>query len=784
MKYAMPFHVRGGNMKLKKIFFSNIYIYFPAVVLSSFILSLLDFNLALGVNPLGIILVSLISILVVHCLNMIRKRIYGILLIILFSLICVCGVVYTFYLCDYSLEKLKAINEVFAQQNFSAIGFCAFSVALIYGLIIYCLQSKVIGKLIFSIAILALVIFYAFKEKSVGILFNASAIAYLILTSSELYITFKYRDKTRQARIDAQKFLLAPIVAFSLLISVLPATQDPFEWKILSRIITKVGDFTSDISFSVIRFFNKSPDKFSLASAGFSKGGTIGGNVKNSYDSNLIIGTQVVPRSALYLIGSVSDTYNDNKWTIEADPDIYSCDEYKLDSYEFLYAMHRSGLLNSKEIMTDKEIKVTHDRINTMTMFYPLKTYTINIAFGADDFQANSANIEFSERPDKDVAYTLRYFELHQSSTDFYNLITKQQNYKYDPDTSPDLSDLYSYFLNDYEHSFSDFPENIETILYNRANQIRRDYCSTDDISDKIKELAKEITKGCTTDYQKLRAIESYLQQYEYTTSPGKTPKGKDVVEYFLFENKKGYCSQYASAMTLLARCSGIPARYVQGYSAVLDRTKIDGIHVVRSNEAHAWTEAYIEGIGWIPFEPTATFTNNRYGEKDYSDVEEEEPEEEISVDTKPKTLAQKVISFKTLKFVGMILSIVIAFIILVSLTLIIIRIKLRKRRYIKADINNKFKIKFAQLIGYCRMLGFSLGESETVNEFASRCGQYIKSDEVSFDDIAKSYMMVRYGEAMLNEKQLTAICLLCNEQEQRLKDKIGGLKLFIYKLK
>lgn len=88
-----------------------------------------------------------------------------------------------------------------------------------------------------------------------------------------------------------------------------------------------------------------------------------------------------------------------------------------------------------------------------------------------------------------------------------------------------------------------------------------------------------------------------------YSTEPGDLPKGKDFVLYFLTEGKKGYCVHFASATTALLQAMDIPARYVFGYRFF---TGANEEKTVTDEMAHAWTEVYCPGIGWVRIESTA----------------------------------------------------------------------------------------------------------------------------------------------------------------------------------
>lgn len=123
-------------------------------------------------------------------------------------------------------------------------------------------------------------------------------------------------------------------------------------------------------------------------------------------------------------------------------------------------------------------------------------------------------------------------------------------------------------------------------------------------VPDEVLALALEITATGATPYDRAVAIERYLRQIPYDLKVSIGPAGADIVEYFLFQLKKGYCDYYATAMVVLARAAGIPARYVTGYIAE-SYDADEGAFIITADQAHAWPEIYFPGMGWVPFEPT-----------------------------------------------------------------------------------------------------------------------------------------------------------------------------------
>jgi transglutaminase-like putative cysteine protease len=134
-----------------------------------------------------------------------------------------------------------------------------------------------------------------------------------------------------------------------------------------------------------------------------------------------------------------------------------------------------------------------------------------------------------------------------------------------------------------------------------------RDCCLAlpDRVPDRVIALARDLTATAPTPYDRAVAIESYLRTFPYSLEVPLPSPRRDVVDYFLFDLRQGYCDYYATAMVVLARAAGLPARLVVGYASG-SYDPDNARFVVVAADAHAWAEVYFPGYGWIEFEPTA----------------------------------------------------------------------------------------------------------------------------------------------------------------------------------
>ncbi|HWO10485.1 MAG TPA: transglutaminaseTgpA domain-containing protein, partial [Polyangiaceae bacterium] len=134
-----------------------------------------------------------------------------------------------------------------------------------------------------------------------------------------------------------------------------------------------------------------------------------------------------------------------------------------------------------------------------------------------------------------------------------------------------------------------------------------------------LQALADEWTHDAGSKAQMLQAIERHLERdFSYSRHLSR-PLDSDPVLDFLLRDRRGHCEYFASALALLARAAGIPARVVMGYR-VSERSPF-GYYVVRERNAHAWVEAWLEGEGWTTRDatPAEAQPNNQEHEAGYA---------------------------------------------------------------------------------------------------------------------------------------------------------------------
>ncbi len=127
-----------------------------------------------------------------------------------------------------------------------------------------------------------------------------------------------------------------------------------------------------------------------------------------------------------------------------------------------------------------------------------------------------------------------------------------------------------------------------------------------DTVPQRVFDLADEVASGYDNPYDIAKAVEAYVRTYAYNDQiPGPAPD-QDAADYFLFDEKQGYCDYYATSMAVMLRHLGIPTRLAQGY-ATGEFDPLTGSYRLLEKDAHTWVEVFFPTYGWIQFEPTAS---------------------------------------------------------------------------------------------------------------------------------------------------------------------------------
>lgn len=122
-------------------------------------------------------------------------------------------------------------------------------------------------------------------------------------------------------------------------------------------------------------------------------------------------------------------------------------------------------------------------------------------------------------------------------------------------------------------------------------------------VSDRLRQLALDLTENAVTPMDKANTLRDYLRNnFRYTLEPAPIPPDHEIVDFFLFESREGYCQHFAQALVVLARLAGLHARLVTGFSPG-KYNLLSNYFEVYEYHAHAWAQIFIEPYGWLTYD-------------------------------------------------------------------------------------------------------------------------------------------------------------------------------------
>lgn len=271
---------------------------------------------------------------------------------------------------------------------------------------------------------------------------------------------------------------------------------------------------------------------------------------------------------------------------------------------------YEPGFLERYQMTDLASLTLPESRINTLrimaenfgAMYYLAPTQCLNVTIRGNEryfVTAHGAFYRIGEPHVADTDYTASVYDENAGRTAWRQHVGVMAG-----ETSYDmLAELY-WILSVNGDALVDVSEAF--LRMQEDANLYRQRCeeNTAQISLEIRELAMSLTEGLSDDYAKARALMEYFHTEDFVYDLEYRPKDNSP-EYFLFTGKRGSCSDYASAYTLLARAAGLTVRYAEGY--VLESGGRPYTYVIKSRDSHAYPEVFIPNMGWMVFEPTVS---------------------------------------------------------------------------------------------------------------------------------------------------------------------------------
>ncbi|PHV72103.1 hypothetical protein CS063_01085 [Sporanaerobium hydrogeniformans] len=711
------------------------------------------------------------------------------------------------FLKSFSLQLGKTLKEIIQWYNtydgkienyhkgYGFILFTAFTFGVSLGSYIIHKESRLktivaIGSFIFLIGC-TLKQYYQ-PSLSVNLLF-----CFLIFTLLE--VGAKWSDKEIEIRKSKEGVIyLMPIALVIVGISSLfPASNEPMEWKRTKALLHTMKEGVLTLKEEINYLVGRGGGEFTLGFSGEEEESTLGGEIKVQDQTPLYVEMDRKTSGTLYLIGSVKDCFTGTGWKRSKEKLPWQTEEYILDLYEFYYGMVGEDI---SKLVKQRNARIEYRTIKTKSVFYPLKTSSFERDKKTIEQEEADATIRTHRAQGKGSSYRIYFTEFNLGSEEVQEKLRALQGFSYaEQGRKLDVILLREELKGRVERKLLEAKlpkENLSEVFTKRAAFIRKNYTALpEDLPQTIQVLSKEVTQEATTDYDRLKAIEAYLDHYIYTLKPAFVPKDENLLEYFLFTSKEGYCTYFATAMAVMGRCLGIPMRYVEGYVVDYKEKVASNVYKIRSKNAHAWVEAYIEGIGWIPFEPTPAYREGRYApwqkqdgsRNNYSSfvgevsLTEEEMRQEIQKKAQEQIEDKKFFSpipIKKLMYLGIKLIIFLIVLVLGYYTGIK---SYKNQKYKKADEKRKLNLIFREILFYMDRKGAGLRLEETLLNYLKRISRDEKGLVEELGEIIYAYMAMKYGNKEISSEIIQKAEVFKRTLLQQIKKEKGQIKAIYY---
>lgn len=578
-------------------------------------------------------------------------------------------------------------------------------------------------KLTLSLVLVGALIYCFFKQRELSQAGMVVVVSFLVMVLVEWTQLHWKKEKSKTGQ--AYMIWMTPFVLMYLvLLLCMPVPEKPYDWQVFKDIYAQLKESLQTITINALSFGR---EDFDTNLSGFSESGDLGGSVTKEEREIMTIRAGSDLKTNVYLTGKVYNTFDGRQWQQSVEDT--SKDRF-IDTVTTLYAAQRYDSEYQRDYVYRAKLHICYQYFNSRYLFAPLKAWSLEQLDGPMYFKETDGSLLFEKKAGYGTEYDVIYYQLNMGNDAFYEFLETKQ----DSDETV-LRDILINFKGRTmtEITAEDLEEHKQMVYASNLGNIS--------LSEEAKSYLAQITHDAQTDVEKLRAIEKELSTFTYTLNPGDLPDSvvdeSTFLDYFLLQSRQGYCSYFATAFVLLARAEGIPARYVQGYCVPME---VGGEVMVTSDMAHAWPEVYLDGIGWIPFEPTPGYAEIRYtpwaaqkgnqadsthADYDYVPMNPEWEEEE-DVEESPEELTGEDILQETKQdgSVGKILKIfLLSMLCMVAVGLILLwgERRLSRYRYQRMNQEQKYVTEIRRNLKILSWLELVRGEGETMEELQKR---------------------------------------------------------------
>ena len=286
------------------------------------------------------------------------------------------------------------------------------------------------------------------------------------------------------------------------------------------------------------------------------------------------------------------------------------------------------------------------------------------------------------------------------------------------------------------------------------------------ELPQRVKDLAVDVTQGQDNPYDKALAIERFIRSFPYSQDTVPPPRGRDWVDYLLFDLRQGYCDYFASAMAVMLREVGIPARVASGY-ATGDWDPQGNRYLVRDSHAHSWVEAYFPQYGWVTFEPSGYRNLPPRQEAASPSVwptpgaspEHNEPPQRPEQDLPPARPPAQASGPSLGSWAPMALPLGLG---LGALAICGLAIWLAWNLGLQGLTGAE--LAYGKLSQLATWLGLRRGLSQTPHEYADRLAQLVPGQEASLREIVSAFVSYRFGRREPASEQVERLHLIWKE--------------------